>query len=122
MPNSTTDKLLAIIAHLGYFSGVGFLIAPAIIWFLKKDSSPFVAHHAKQAMVWQGANLVFGTLFCLGGFVLTFVTAGLGALLFVPACFLLGLLLFIPSILASIKVFGDQEYSYPVTGAYAEKL
>lgn len=120
MPNSTSDKILALIAHLGFFSGVGFIIAPLIIWLLKKDS-PFVAHHAKQAMVWQGANAVLGTLFGAGFFVLTFLTAGL-SLLLVPFLFLLGLLLLLPSVLAAINVFGDKEYSYPVTGAFAEKL
>jgi hypothetical protein len=121
MQNSTADKILALIAHLGFFSGVGFIFAPLVIWLLKKDS-PFVAHHAKQAMVWQGANLVFGTMFCIAGFVFSLATAGLGALLFVPAVIVLGLLLLIPSIIAALKVFGDQEYMYPVTGNWAQKL
>lgn len=121
MPNSTGDKILALIAHLGFFSGVGFIIAPLVIWLLKKDSSPFVAHHAKQALVWQGANAVLGTLFGFGFFVLTILTAGLTVFL-IPLVALLGLLLLLPSLLAAIKVFGDSEYSYPVTGVYADKL
>jgi uncharacterized Tic20 family protein len=122
MPNSTADKLLALVAHLGFLSGVGFIFAPLIIWLLKKDSSSFVAHHAKQALVWQGAIAVFGAIFSTLGFVLTLVTAGLGALLVVPAACLLGLILLIPSVIAGIKVFSDQEYSYPITGSYANKL
>ena len=117
----STDKILALIAHLGFFSGVGFFFAPLIIWLLKKDSS-FVADHAKQAMVWQGSVFVLGTLFGIGGFVLSFATAGLAALLVVPAGLLLGLLVLVPALIASVKVFNGESYVYPVSGALAEKL
>lgn len=121
MPNSTNDKILALVAHIGFLCGVGFIIAPLVIWLAKKDS-PFVAHHAKQALVWQGANLVFGTIFTIGGFALSFATAGLGALLFIPACLLLSVLLLIPSVIAAIKASKDEEYSYPLTGNWANSL
>jgi uncharacterized Tic20 family protein len=45
------QKLLAIIAHLAYFlGGLGFVIAPLVIFLLKKDDV-FVYDHAKQALV-----------------------------------------------------------------------
>lgn len=117
----TTDKILTAIAHLGFLSGVGYFFAPLIIYLLKKDS-PFVAAHAKQAMVWQGACFVLSAVLGIGGFVLTFLTAGLGALIFIPGMALLGLLLLIPSIIATVKAFGEEEYMYPVCGNWASNF
>ena len=119
--NSDTDKIFALVAHLGFFTGVGYFFAPLLIWLLKKNSSPFVAHHARQAMIWQGANAVAGGIFFAGYLVLTFMTAGL-TLILAPILFLLGLALLIPSIMAAVNVFNDKEYSYPLTGGLAEKL
>ncbi len=119
---STEDKILALAAHLGFLTGIGYLLFPLVIWLVKKDSSPFVTGHAKQAMVWQGGCLVGGTVLGAAGFAFSFATVGLGALLFVPAMFILGFLLLIPSIMAAVAVFKDQPYSYPVTGPYADRL
>ena len=121
-PHSSEDKILAVVAHLGYFSGVGYIIAPLIIWLMKKDKSPFVAHHAKQALAWQLGSAAFGAILFFVGFALTAATAGLVALLFIPLWGLLGLALLIPSILAAVAVSNDKQYLYPVTGEIAEKL
>lgn len=119
---STEDKILALAAHLGFLTGIGYLLFPLIIWLVKKDSSRFVAMHAKQALVWQGACLVAGTVFTAVGMGISFVTLGLGALLFVPGMLLVSLLLLVPSVLAGVAVCNEKHYSYPVTGAYADKL
>ena len=117
----STDKILALIAHLGYFSGVGYFFAPLIIYFMKKDS-PFVASHAKQAMIYQGATFVLMSLLGLGGFVVSLLTAGIAAILVVPALFIFGILLVVPSVIAAIKVCNGEEYSYPGSGAWAQSL
>lgn len=119
---STEDKILALAAHLGFLTGIGYLLFPLIIWLVKKDSSPFVTGHAKQAMVWQGACLVGGAALSAICMAVSVATVGLAALLFVPVLFLLGFLLLIPSIMAAVAVFKDQPYSYPVTGPYADRL
>ncbi len=122
MQHTTEDKILAIVAHLGFLTGIGYLIFPLVIWLVKKDSSPFVSAHAKQALVWQGSSLVLGSVLGFAGTAFSFLTAGFGLLLAVPAFMLLGILLLIPSILASVEVFKDQPYSYPVTGKYADRF
>jgi len=119
---STEDKVLALTAHLGFLTGIGYLLIPLIIWLVKKDSSRFVSMHAKQALVWQGACLIGGTILGTAGFIFTFMTAGLGAILFIPGMCLLGLVLLVPSVLASIAVFNEKPYSYPLSGALAERL
>ena len=45
------QKLLGILAHISYFlGGLGFIMAPLVIFLLKKED-PFVSEHAKQALV-----------------------------------------------------------------------
>lgn len=118
----TEDKVLALLAHIGFVTGIGYFFIPLVIWLVKKDSSTFVATHAKQAMVWQGACFVGGSLLATIGSVISFLTIGLGLFLFIPLMLLLAIALFIPSILASIAVFNEKPYTYPVTGVYAERL
>ena len=122
MQHTTEEKLLAIAAHLGFFTRVGYLIFPLVIWLVKKDSSPFVSAHAKQALVWQAACLVFGSVLGFAAFAFSVLTAGIGLFLAVPALAILGILLLVPSVLASIEVSKDLPYSYPMTGSYADRF
>lgn len=72
--NDPTDeeKMFAMAAHV---SGCVFpLFGPAVVWFLKKDTSSFVAYHAIQSGIYQliawVAMSVFSTITCGIGFIL----------------------------------------------------
>ena len=44
----TEDTTLAVLAHLSFFAfGI---IAPLVIYLVKKDESPFTRHHAAEAL------------------------------------------------------------------------
>lgn len=109
------QKLLAILAHLAYLlGGLGFIIAPLVIFLLRKED-PFVYHHAKQALVAHLAILaasVITSLLCilLIGFLL------------VPVLALLWLLLLITSIIAAVKAADGQFYEYPLIQSFVHKL
>jgi uncharacterized Tic20 family protein len=109
------QKLLAILAHLAYLlGGLGFIIAPLVIFLLRKED-PFVYHHAKQALVAHLAILaasVITSLLCilLIGFLL------------VPVLALLWLLLLITSIIAAVKSADGQFYEYPLIQSFVHKL
>lgn len=109
------QKLLAILAHLAYLlGGLGFIIAPLVIFLLRKQD-PFVYHHAKQALVAHLAILaasVITSLLCilLIGFLL------------VPVLALLWLLLLITSIIAAVKSADGQFYEYPLIQSFVHKL
>lgn len=117
----SNDKLLALAAHLGPFSGVGYFLIPLIIYLVKKDSR-FVTHHARQAMVYQGGVGIFMSLMGVAGAVLSFFTAGIATIIVVPGMLLLGLVFCIFPLIAAVKAFNGQNYPYPVSGAWAEKL
>jgi len=122
LKHSTEEKVWAIVAHLGFLAGgLGYLLGPILALLIKKDSQ-FVRHHARQALVWQIGTVVFFAVVGLLGFFFSAATVGLGLVLVVPLMMALALAVLIPSIIATVKVINDEQYLYPVTGPYGEKL
>jgi uncharacterized Tic20 family protein len=122
LKHSTEEKVWAIVAHLGFLAGgLGYLLGPILALLLKKDSQ-FVRHHARQALVWQIGTVVFFAVVGLVGFFFSAATVGLGLVLVVPLMMALALAVLIPSVIATVKVINDEQYLYPVTGPYGEKL
>ena len=79
----------------------GGLLGPLVVYWVKKDESPFVAFHALQ-------SLYFGLLF----FALTILTCGLAALVLVwPYLFFEGM--------ATVKAFEGEWYVLPLVGRWA---
>lgn len=112
---SGEQKVLAVLAHLAYLlGGLGFIIAPLIIFLLRKDDA-FVYHHAKQALVAHLALLaasVITGLLCIA----------LVGFLLIPVVALLWLLLLITSIIAAVKSADGQLYEYPFIQGLVRKL
>ncbi len=109
------QKLLAILAHLAYLlGGLGFIIAPLVIFLIKKDDS-FVYQHAKQALI---AHLAILAASIISG-VLCFLLIGL---LLLPIIAILWLLLIITSIIAAIKAADGQLYEYPFIQKLVNKI
>jgi uncharacterized Tic20 family protein len=116
MDNITGEqKLLAIIAHLSYLlGGLGFIIAPLVIFLLKKDDL-FVFEHARQALVAHlcilATSVVVGMLcFLLIGFLL------------LPILVILSIILVVTSIIAAVRVMEGQPYRYPFIQGLVTKL
>ncbi len=109
------QKLLAIIAHLSYLlGGLGFIIAPLLIFLLKKDDS-FVYEHARQALVAHLAILVASALVGL----LCFLLIGI---LLVPVLVILWLVLLVTSIIAGARALNGEYYQYPFIQGLVGKL
>lgn len=109
------QKLLAIIAHLAYFfGGLGFIIAPLVIFLLKKDDA-FVYDHAKQALVAHlailAASAVVGILCML-----------LVGLILLPVLVIFWMLLVVTSLLAAWQAWNGGYYRYPFIQGLVEKL
>ena len=109
------QKILASIAHLAYFfGGLGFIVAPLVIFLLKRDDS-FVYDHAKQALV---AHLVV--------FAFSIVTAVLCVLLIgiflLPLLCLLWLLLLVTSLWAAWQAWNGSCYRYPFIQGIVDKI
>jgi uncharacterized protein len=116
---SAEEKQWAMFAHLSALAGVlltsvlggwGTFIGPLVIWLVKKDTMPFVASQAKEAL---NFNIMVSAIF-LALFIFTIITFGIGALLAFPVMLVIGLAALIFTIIAAIKANDGIDYRYPV--------
>ena len=117
---SHEERQWALFAHLsallgylvtGHFFGIGCFLGPLVIWLVKKDSMPFVADQAKEALNFNITVFIIGCVLVL----FSIVTFGIGLLLAWP----LGIALFVGwvvlTIIAAIKANEGTAYRYPWT-------
>jgi uncharacterized Tic20 family protein len=114
-PNPVTDvptqdeRTWGMLAHLTAFSGflipLGSVIAPLIVWLIKRDQSEFVADQGKEALNFNLSVLLAGVV-C-------------GILVWIFIGILLGVALFFywlaMTIVAGIKANEGIRYRYPFT-------
>lgn len=97
------EKNIATITHLG---GILFSFIPALIVFLlKKDDSPYIAAHAREALNFQ-ITLLIGQMLA---YVLVFVLVGF---LLLGVIWLINVIFCIVAAIASSK---GEPYRYPLT-------
>ncbi len=106
---STDEKNMAMLGHLSALSGfiIPFanVIAPLVVWQLKKDTMPFAAEQAKEALNFNITMSIIGTvaafsMLILIGFVLLPIVA-------------IAWLVF--TIIAGIAASKGENYRYPFT-------
>lgn len=100
----------AMLCHLsgltGYLgNGLGSIVAPLILWLIKKDEMPMVDYHGKEAL---NFNISVGIYYVVLG-TFAFITFGLG----IPLLLLLALFHIICVIQATIKANDGEAYRYP---------
>ena len=99
----------ALIAHLVPLTGYLFplpllnVIAPAIVWFLKREEMPFVDEQAKEAINFQILMTIFGVI----SFILAFFIIGFFLLMAIVVVNL------IYSVLAAKAAQEGKHYRYP---------
>lgn len=112
---TSEQKILAIVAHLGYLlGGIGTLFVPLIIFFWKKDD-PFVQQHAKQALVAQAILVILGLITSF----LMFILVGF---LLLPILAIVGIVFFVTSLIAAYKAFQGEPYEYPFIQGIVQQL
>lgn len=112
---SGEQKILAITAHIAYlFGGIGFILAPLLIFLLQKDD-PFVNHHAKQALVAHLAILALSAITSL----LCMLIVGV---LLIPIVAILWLVLLVTSLIATVRALNGEPYYYPLIQSLVNKL
>lgn len=100
-PTTSEERTLAMLAHLLTF--IAPILAPLIIYLVKKNESAFVSTHAKEALNFQISLILYYTI----AGILVIVLIGF-ALLFV-----LGICNLILVIIAAIRASENKLYRYP---------
>ena len=106
---NSTDKTLAILSHVSTFAGfvvpLGNIIAPLAIYLVKKDESPYIKHHASEALNFQ----ITLTILMIVSAILILVFIGV---LFLIALAILDLIL---TVVATVNASNGIWYRYPMT-------
>jgi uncharacterized Tic20 family protein len=108
-------RMWAMFCHLAGLAGIivpviGNIVAPLVIWQIKKEEHPFVDEQGKEAVNFQISMSLYGLvgsiaclITCIGAVLIPFV---LGAVGIVALVFLL---------IAAIKANNGEHYRYPLT-------
>ena len=113
---SKEHRTWGMVAHLAALAGFvvpfGNIVGPLVVWLIKKDESPFVAYHAKQAMWFQIFVAIVGVVFALVGLVIC-VT--------IPLAILVGLGALAYAIYGAVQVNGGKDFEYYWVGEWVRK-
>lgn len=117
---SAEEKQWGMFGHLSALTGVvtgglGNFLGPLIVWQMKKDTLPFAADQAKEALNFNITLLIVGVVFGVIGAIFTAITLGLGAILVVPVALALGVAWLVFTIMAAMKANDGVAYRYPLT-------
>ncbi|VAV90282.1 hypothetical protein MNBD_ACTINO01-1698 [hydrothermal vent metagenome] len=105
VPEADSDsRAWAVAAHLLPWVGLGFL-GPLIIWLIKRDESPYVEEHAREALNFQISFLIYMIVSAL------LMLVVIGFFLFIG----IGIFGFVVMIIAAIKAANGERYRYPLT-------
>ena len=131
---SSGERQWAMFAHVlalvlalctGWIAGAAGMLGAGIVWFLKRDASPFVAAHAREAFNFNFSMFLYAAIAAVIAFVLvgaTVLTLGLGIILTAPAGLVLALVIgavavmwLVCSLVAAVRAWNGQPYRYPLT-------
>ena len=133
---STTDseRQWAAMAHIAalvlallttWFAGFAGMLGAGAIYLMKRDASPFVAEHAREAFNFNVSKFIYALVAIAVGVALgvfTVITLGVGLLLTAPAalvlllaCGAVALLWLVCSIIAAVKAWNGESFRYPLT-------
>jgi uncharacterized Tic20 family protein len=97
------SHLLALTGYVGI--PFGHIIAPLIIYLMKKDESPFVADQARESLNFQISMSIYAVI----SGVLVLILIGF---LLLAAVWVAGVVL---TVIASVKAANGEGYRYPLT-------
>ena len=131
---SVSDRQWAASAHFlalllalmtAWMVGVAGIVGAGIIYLLKRDDSPFIAEHAREAINFNLSMLLYSAAAVVLGVVLvgaTVLTLGIGIIVTAPAGLLLvaavagiAVMWLVCSLIAGFKAWNGEHYRYPLT-------
>ena len=106
---SKEERTWSMLCHISVFSGMlipfGHILAPLVIWLIKKDDLPLLSDQGKEVLNFQ----ISMTLYLFISVLLCFILIGIPLLI--------GLIIFciIATIIGAISANDGKKYRYPIT-------
>ncbi len=88
-----------------YFTAIGGVVGPLVMWLIKKGEYPFVDEQGKEALNFQISIVIYAVVSA----VLTLILIGIVLLIAV------GILNIVCIILAAVKAQNGEHYRYPLS-------
>ena len=108
-PTPTTDNSLAVLLQLlgfvGFVFPFGNIVAPLVLWLVKRADSPLLDRTGKEVINFQISYTIYAAI----AGALCFVLIGL---LILPVIFILWIVFMV---IAAVKTGNGEEYRYPAT-------
>ena len=112
---TSEERTWAMFGHLSAFSafltGIGMVVGPLIVWLVKRDTMPFVADQAKEALNFNITVLLVGVALLL----LVILTLGIGLLIVGPVGVVIFVAWVVLTIIATVNANNGTYYRYPFT-------
>ena len=86
-------------------NGIGFLVAPLVLWLLKRDEDPVLDEHGKEAVNFQ--ITMFATMLVM----IPLLFIGIGVIGMIGV----GVLMTVMPIVAGVKALNGEAFRYPLT-------
>ena len=110
---SKDERLWATLAHLSalamYFTGIGYILGPLIVWLVKRDGNPFVDDQGKEALNFQ----ITITIIAIVAVLLCFTIIGM--VIGIPVLLGLHLYQLVCLIIGAVKANDGVAFRYPFT-------
>jgi uncharacterized protein len=118
-----TALVLAVLTT--WIAGAAGVVGAGIVYLLKRDTSAFVASHAREAINFNLSMFIYACIAVALAIALvgaTVLTLGIGLILTLPAGVLLvvacggiAILWLVCSVIATVKAWNGETYRYPLT-------
>ncbi|QTN33236.1 DUF4870 domain-containing protein [Akkermansiaceae bacterium] len=95
------EQLWIVFCHISLLLGIG-IILPLVVYLVKKDESPRITHHAREALNFHISVLIYSVvcaITCIG----------------IPLVPFIGIAAMVLSIIAAVKASDPFPYRYPLT-------
>jgi uncharacterized Tic20 family protein len=106
---SKEQNMWAMLCHLSIFIGFiipfGNVIAPLVIWLIKKDEFPLVDDQGKEVLNFQ----ISVTIYFIASIILIFILIG------IPLLIAVGVFVIITTVIGAIKANEGIKYRYPLS-------
>ena len=115
---SPDEKNWGVIAHLSalvIFVGIPSFLGPLVVWIMKKEESPYVASHAREALNFHLSMFLYAFLVPVALIVIGVTTLGLGWLVAIPVLVVVVIYLSWQVVKGAIQASGGRLFRYPMT-------
>lgn len=119
-PDATDDeRTWALLMHLTLLSylvlPIVAIVIPIIMWQIKKEDSPFLDDHGREAVNFQISLIIWTIVLPIIAAIAGAITCGVGLILLIPAVLLPYILGIVGMIQAASAANRSEFYRYPMT-------